>query len=80
MKENIVRVSIALLIAMFLGASFLMIAPIENTDAWLMHWCCTKWEPLPPVVIFGVLVQLKICVEWEVITHWNPLPHQFSCS
>ncbi len=43
MNRNISHGVVALLIVCFLGTSLMMIAPVEDTDAWPYHACC-DWE------------------------------------
>lgn len=39
MKRNILRGFVLVLILAFLGLSFTLIIPIEESDAWFVHWC-----------------------------------------
>lgn len=44
MKQNIVQTALALLIVVFLGASSMMIVPVEDANAWPMHISNCRWE------------------------------------
>ena len=76
MKKKMVQVTITLLIVAFIGSSFLMIAPIDEAEAWWRHACnCIdefEFSLIPP--------SIKYKVKCDVTYHWNPLPHDFSCS
>ena len=44
MKQNIVHAVIVLLIVAFLGASLMMIVPVEDANAWPVHLSNCRWE------------------------------------
>ena len=45
------------------------------------HWCCNEWVPVFSIPIGDEIeIEFYICVEFELILHWNPLPHSFTCS
>ena len=62
MRQHVLSAVIALLIVGFLGASFMMIAPVEEADAWAFHACC---EYTVEIVIgsngFEIVVTLEDC-------------------
>ena len=74
MKQHVLSAVTALLIIGFLSASFTMIAPIEDADAWLRHGCCIKTKSL---TFLGVTI--TYCIRWSVEYHLNPFPHPYEC-
>ena len=64
-------VSLSLLVA-FLAGSFLMLAPIDEADAWLRHACnCVETITigLPP----------KVEIKCDVTYHWHIFDHEWTC-
>lgn len=60
MRQHVLSAVIALLIVGFLGASFMMIAPVEEADAWPFHPCC---EYTIKIVIDGDGNEIVITIE-----------------
>lgn len=75
MKTNKVSKSIAILLTIgFLGVSFLMIAPVEEAEAWWRH-NCSKWVYIDDGPNGEPIEVYVPCV----IYHWYPLSHDFDC-
>lgn len=74
MRQDVLSAVTALLIIVFLSASFTMIAPVEDADAWLRHGCCIEKRTRS---FLGI--RITYCVRWEVEFHFNPFPHPYEC-
>ena len=66
MTQKIVQATIMLLIVAFIGASFLMIGPIEEAEAWPVHVCEFRLEYNNG--------------EWGLETRFYTHDHWWSCS
>ena len=58
MRQHVLSAVIALLIVGFLGASFMMIAPVEEADAWPAHPCCEYYWLITPL---GGIIWVQDC-------------------
>lgn len=74
MRQHVLSAVIALLIVGFLGASFMMIAPVEEADAWPIHLCCRE------VKIYYKDGRWEIIIDCDpAVTHMHAWPCSFEC-
>lgn len=79
MKQNILSGFTLLLILAFLGISFTLIIPLEDSEAWFIHWCIEykiigyheNGDPIYAELPF-LITHLKF---WD---HGNPCPRPSS--
>ena len=77
MRQHVLSAVIALLIVGFLGASFMMIAPVKEADAWLLHLCC---EYTVEIVIGSDGYEIVVIIEdCDSVFHGHIWPCGYVC-
>lgn len=79
-QQMLFHAVVVLIIAGFLGASFMMITPVENAEAGLVHICCVDWITITVGEGTPVEFDIEVCIDWDSTWHADPRSHSWSCS